>query len=130
MPDESPSGWGTGGGRGEGADPSGWDGFGWAAGTASPRDRARSMFARSVYVGRSAWTAPSIGQRIMGVLVLAMIVGLAVLIIVPAIAIGAVILLALLLYALVRGAVRSMMDGANARSGRKNVRVMTRSGES
>ena len=88
------------------------------------------MFARSVYVGRSAWTAPSIGQRIMGVLVLAMIVGLAVLIIVPAIAIGAVILLALLLYALVRGAVRSMMDGANARSGRKNVRVMTRSGES
>lgn len=122
--------WGTGGGRGEGAGPSGWDGFGWSDGSGassgSARDRARAMWARSMYVGRSAWTAPSLGQRIVGVLVLALIVGLAVLIIVPAMLIGVAVIALAAVYALVRGVFRSFTSGggSGADAGRKNVRVM------
>jgi len=84
MAQEESSGWGTGGGRGEGAKPFGWDGFGWSDGsgnassTGNVRDRARVAWARSVNVGRSAWSAPTIGQRISGIIILALVVGLAV----------------------------------------------------
>lgn len=136
MPEHEQSGWGTGGGRGEGASPFGWDGFGWSgggnvAGTGSAKDHARAVWSRSVHVGRSAWTAPTLGQRIAGVFMLAFVVGIALLIIVPAVVIGIVVILLAALYAFIRSAFRSMSEGAKSHGsgGRKNVRVMGKSGE-
>jgi len=138
MAQDETSGWGTGGGRGEGAKPFGWDGFRWsdgtdsvpgAPGTGNAKDRARAVWARSVHVGRSAVSSPSLGQRLVGILMLALVIGLAILIIVPAVVIGVLVLVFVVVYAFVRKAFRSMAEGANARNGRKNVRVVGKSGE-
>ncbi len=138
MAQDETSGWGTGGGRGEGAKPFGWDGFGWSDGTdsvpgsGSTKDRARAVWARSIHVGRSAVNSPSLGQRLAGAFMLALVIGLAILILVPAVVIGILVLAVCVISAFVRSAFRSMAEGANARNARnerKNVRVVGKSGE-